>query len=335
MRPAHLALLAAAVASALFVVALVLRRTWVAHEQRRHDDLVTRLRPASVAFVEGELEAAPPQIRGLEAQVFAELLADYARLLRGEPRDRIAAYFERTGAAEEQIRHLRALRTWRRASAAFALGDMGSERAVAPLSRALDDRARDVRMAAARSLGRLGAVAAIEPLVTAGVSRKVPRNVVSLALFDIGPTAVPNLLPLIARPEPEVRAAAIELVGLVGDPGDAEPLLPCVSDTAASVRAAAAAALGRVGAARARDALIDALADRVPDVRTAAARALGQLGGRQATEALLELAKTDAFDPAREAADALARIDPSLVIRVAAQPGAGPHLREAADLAAL
>jgi HEAT repeat protein len=80
---------------------------------------------------------------------------------------------------------------------------------------------------------------------------------------------------------------------------------------------------------------VRALGDRVPAVRGAAARALGQIGGRQATEALLPVARTDSFEPAREAAAALARIDPTLVIRVASEPGAGPHLREAADLAAL
>jgi HEAT repeat protein len=78
-----------------------------------------------------------------------------------------------------------------------------------------------------------------------------------------------------------------------------------------------------------------ALDDRVPSVRAAAARALGQIGGRQATQALLPVARTDAFEPARAAAEALARIDPALVTRVAATEDSGPHVREAADLAAL
>jgi HEAT repeat protein len=101
------------------------------------------------------------------------------------------------------------------------------------------------------------------------------------------------------------------------------------------VRASTARALGRLGAADARDALIEALDDRVPTVCAAAAHALGQIGGSRAAERLLPLAKSDAFEPAREAAEALARIDPALVVRVASDPGAGHHLQEAADLVGL
>jgi HEAT repeat protein len=101
------------------------------------------------------------------------------------------------------------------------------------------------------------------------------------------------------------------------------------------VRAATATALGRLGASEARDALVSALDDRVPEVRTAAARALGQVGGRTARQALIPVARTDFFEPARAAAEALGQIDPALVMRLAAEPDAGPHLCEAADRVAL
>jgi HEAT repeat protein len=212
---------------------------------------------------------------------------------------------------------------------------MASERAVPELLRMLSDRARDVRMAAARSLGRVRAVDAIGPLVTAGVSGRVPRDVANLALLDIGPPAVPKLVELSSHTEPVIRSSAVELIGLLGAAGDAEPLLDHLTDPAAAVRVTTAGALGRLGAADARDALMDALDDRVPAVRAAAANALGQIGGRQATQALLPIARTDTFEPARAAAEALSRIDPALVIRAATAPDAGPHLREAADRARL
>jgi HEAT repeat protein len=81
--------------------------------------------------------------------------------------------------------------------------------------------------------------------------------------------------------------------------------------------------------------LVRALEDRVPAVRVAAAHALGGIGGRQASTALLEVARNDTFDGARAAAEALARIEPRLVIQTAAAPGASPHLLEAADRLAL
>lgn len=318
----------------LFILVLVVRRSYLGREERRRERLPTQLRPAALAFVEGD-DASVPEYHGVEAEVFAEILGGYARLLRGEPRERIAAYFEATGGVDEQLRRLRSRRAWRRATAAFTLGDMSSPRAVPELLFALDDRSRDVRMAAARSLGRLGSVAAIEPLVEAGIAGRLPRDVAGLALFDLGPNAVPSLLELSASDDPRIRASALELVGLIGAAGDAQPVLAHLTDAAATVRAASADALGRLGAGEAHDALVHALEDRVPDVRAAAARALGQTGGRRAAVALLPVARSDSFEPARAAAASLARIDPTSVLAAAKQPGAGPHLREAADLLSL
>jgi len=190
-------------------------------------------------------------------------------------------------------------------------------------------------MAATRSLGRLGAVEAIEPVIVAALAGRIPRDVAGLALLDLGPTAVPRLLELTQDDDPRVRAAALELVGLLGDAADARSVLDRLRDPAAAVRAAGAEALGRLGAGQARDALVGALEDRVPAVRAAAARALGRTGGSRAVEALLSVARADEFEPARAAAETLARIDRQLVLRTASEPDAGPHLREAADLVAL
>jgi len=321
--------------SLVFIVVLTARRSYTGSRIRRRDRLTTELRPLAIAFVEGGADEAVPEYRGLEAEVFAELLGGYARLLRGEGRERIAAYFERRGGVDEQLRRLESRRAWKRATAAFMLGDMCSHRAVGELMPALGDRARPVRMAAARSLGRLEAVESIEPLIESGVSGRLPEDVTGLALFDIGPAAVPRLLELSASDEPAIRARALELVGLIGEARDAKQIVDRLSDPAAAVRAAAADALGRLGAGEARDALVRALDDRVPAVRAAAARALGQAGGRRAAEALLPVARGDSFEPARAAADALARIDPALVVAAAAEPDAGPHLREAADVVSL
>jgi HEAT repeats len=335
MGPAAVTAAVLVTANIVLILVLVVRRWWVVARQRRHDTLVTRLRRPAVEFIESDSSDAPPSFGRAEQVVFAGLLANYARQLRGASRQRIIAYFETSGAIGEQTTRLHSRRAWRRATAAFALGDMGSIRAVPDLLRALDDRARDPRMAAARSLGRIGAIEAIGALVAAGVNGRVPSDVANLALLDIGPTAVPQLLELAKHAEPNVRSSAVALIGLLGSASDAEPILDQLTDPAAAVRVATAGALGRLGAAEARDALMVALDDRVPSVRVAAARALGGIGGRQATAALLPVARSDTFEAARAAAEALARIDPTLVIQAAAHPGAGPHLVEAADRASL
>jgi HEAT repeat protein len=321
--------------SLILILLLVARRSYLARQAKARDLLVRRLRPLAIAFVESDDPASAPDLHGPEAEIFASLLGGYARLLRGAAWERIAAYFEATGGVDEQLERLRSRRAWRRATAAFTLGDMCSRRAAPELLVALGDRVRDVRMAAARSLGRLGAVEAIEPLIASSLSGGVPRDVGGLALLDVGPKAVPRLIALSGNVEPAVRSDAVELIGLLGEAGHEEPLLEHLSDPAADVRAASATALGRLGAGEARDALVHALGDRVPDVRAAAADALGQIGGRRAADALLPVARADAFEPARAAARALARIDPERVVQAASEPDAGPHLREAADLVLL
>ena len=335
MGPVELGALAFFAASLVLILVLVVRRSYMVWRARRRDALADRLRPAAIALVESDEAQPAPELHGLEAEVFASLLGGYARLVRGPARERIAAYFEASGAVDEQLRQLHSRRAWRRASAAFTLGDMRAMRAAPELLVALDDRSRDVRMAASRSLGRLRAVDAIEPLIAASLSGRVPRDVSGLALLDLGPAAVPRLLELSRDSEPAVRSYAVELIGLLGEAGDEEPMLDRLSDTAATVRAASATALGRLGRGQARDALIRALDDRVSAVRVAAAHALGQTGSRRAADPLLTVARTDAFEPAQAAAEALARIDPARVVHAAAEPDAGPHLREAADLVRL
>jgi HEAT repeat protein len=335
-------LMAAIVALALAGVALVLValgvRSWLGARDRRRAEAAERLRPLAMELVDpddGQIAPAP-QLSGMEAEVFGDLLVHYSRQLRGEADDRIAGYFETAGEVEAQRRRLGARSERARVDAAFRLGDMASTTAVPDLLRAMEDPSLDVRAAAARSLGRLGAAESVGALISAAVTDRVADPVVGIALLEIGPGAVPRLIALLDDPDPHHRAAAVRLIGLLGSAASEADELPALlpallRDMSADVRAAAADALGRLGASAGRDALLQLLHDRVAFVRAAAARALGQIGGQSATEALLEVARGDEFDPAADAAEALARIDPVLVLTTAAAPDAGPHLREAAD----
>lgn len=313
----------------LLVALLAVRRLHLARRERAERHAEERVRPLALALVDGaEPEARP--LAPLEEAALAALLARYSRWLTGSSRRHIAAFSERTGAVERRLRELGARPAWRRATAAFALGDMASPAAVAPLLAVLErDVAREVRSAAARSLGLLGAVEAVEPLVVALAARRVPRAVAAQALLAIGTDALPPLRELGRRPDPEVRAWAVELVGLLGSAADGPDLAERLADTSAEVRAKAARALGRLGASVEAQAVCRLLDDRIPFVRAAAAGALGAIGDRATTEPLLRVAREDVYEPAHAAARALARIDPAAV-RAAA--GDGPHLAEAADL---
>jgi HEAT repeat protein len=325
---------AIATAGALLLAALVGRRVFLERRERVRADVAERLRPAALALVDGDEIALPPLTAG-EQRIFAELLGRYARALRGAPRERLARHFESTGGVRRELGTLSDRRAWRRAAAAFALGDMGSRRAVPALVRMLRDPEPEVRVAAARSLGRIGAVEAVQPLAETLVDRSVPATLAGHALLEIGDAGLPSLCALLGHEEPAVRAGATELVGLLGGAAEAPAVLARLRDASASVRAAAAAALGRLGSADAADGLREALDDRVPFVRAAAATALGRVGDRTAVPELLWLAAEDDFEPAQAAADALRRLDPELLVRVASRAGAGAHAREAADLAAI
>jgi hypothetical protein len=318
----------------LLLVMLVIRRAVLARRDRRYAEAERRVRPLAIALVEGQAAEQPTLSSGDQA-VLADVLRRYSRKLTGEADARVAAYFGDKPALRTALRDLHARRMWRRAAAAYRLGDMGDAEVAPVLLSALDDGKRPVRAAAARSLGRLGIVDAALPLVEALVSGRVPNGVAGQALVELGPASVPELRRMAEHPEPQVRAAAVTLIGLVGDSRDTQLGVRALEDSSADVRRAAAETLSRIGGPTAEAPLRAALEDRIHFVRAAAANALGTLRSASAVPQLLELARTDRFRPARAAAQAVARIAPGELAAAAAAPGAGPHLHEAADLRAL
>jgi HEAT repeat protein len=320
------------VAGGVALAVLITRRTVLAG--RRHRSAVERLTPAALA-VAFEDDSEIPVLSKRDAVVFASLLARFSASLRGGSRTRIAEHFQQHGHVADEIAKLSARDAWRRATAAYVLGDMGARSAAPALVAALADSDGEVRAAAARSLGQLGATEAVWPLVGALWTKSVPRGTVGQALLALGPPAIPHLRVLLGDPEPTVRATATELIGLLADGSEAKRLVGLLADPAEAVRERAALALGRLGAAEAFDALERALGDEAAPVRAAAAEALGLIGNPRAFDSLLAIADGDVFEPAGAAANALARLDPARLELVAREPDAGAHIREAADIAAL
>lgn len=319
-------------ASLVFVVLLMARRVLYAQAQARRVVVRDAFLPAVLAIVNGDPVPALSLRSHAESELFVDLLISHVHLLRGPARDRVAAFFDGHGDLAREVTSLGRRRPQRRAAAAYRLGDMGSGANVPLLLELLKhDSDRDVRSACARSLGRLGAAEAVPALVTALVERRVPDAAAAQALLALGSAAVPELLALLASEDPDVRAHAVELVGLLGDASHAEALIRSLHDTSAEVRGRAALALGRLGASAAAVGLRAALDDRVPAVRGDAAFALGRLRDSEAVTQLVRLAREDSFAPARAAADALARIDGRRLAVEAALPGAGDHLHEAAS----
>jgi HEAT repeat protein len=320
--------------SLFLLIVLAVRRVVLDRRGRRYAAAVRRVRPIAIELVEG-VNRGRPELPARDQPVLADVLGRYSRQLTGAAGDRVAEYFRGSDAFTRAQRELKSRRAWRRASAAYRLGDMGCPEVAPALLAALADRKRPMRAAAARSLGRLQVVDAAKPLVEALVSGQVPSGIAGQALVALGPAAVPELRAITEHPSHRLRATAVVLVGLVGDSTDSPLAVRCLGDPSAEVRAAAAESLARIGGPAAEPALQSALDDRIPFVRAGAAVAVGAIRSRAALPRLLEMARTDAFRPARAAAQAVARISPKELVTAAAEPDAGPHLHEAADLSVL
>ena len=229
-----------------------------------------------------------------------------AQRLRGDPRERIAATSrQRRRQARARCAELAPELAPRRGR--VPLGDMG-RRALTALIDALADRVRDVRSAAARSLGRLGAAARRRGSSASPPAR--PARVAAHALLAIGPEALPALRELRTRTRRARRRRSSWSGSSATRPtrGAAEP--PRRPRRRGPRRGGRA--LGRLGRRR-RPPPARRARRPAPFVRAAAAtRSAGS-----ATEAVpraLELARRD-FEPARAAANALAQIDAAALRR--------------------
>jgi HEAT repeat protein len=157
------------------------------------------------------------------------------------------------------------------------------------LVKALNDPNRFVRWAAARALGKVGAVeseTAIPALIGMLSDDDVDlRAAAASTLAGYGPaarTAVPVLLAALASEDTSLRVAALRALERIGL--ESSPALPVIRDALeardASVRQGAARLLGKLGpsAREALGSLRSHLKDSSPEVRAAAQEALARIG---------------------------------------------------------
>jgi HEAT repeat protein len=189
--------------------------------------------------------------------------------------------------------------------------------AVPALIQALGDYRDDVRRAAAEALGAIGDPQAIPALsVWAHAGEYAARNALQTlghpmldlpqavaqvaaqgawgvliraltcaqvreVVVGLGAPAVPALIQALGDGWDDVRAAAAEALGNLGDPQAIPALIKALGDYWYDVRRAAAEALGKLGDPQAIPALIQALGDYQDDVRRAAQQAIQQIQTKQ------------------------------------------------------
>ena len=167
-----------------------------------------------------------------------------------------------------------------RLAVAEALGKLGNGKAIKMLLAMLGDSDWKVRAAAAHSVSQIKIAESKNPTLidNYGLSEGVMS---SSPLGESGKSALETLTPLIALMRDgneNVRAAAAEALGDIGEAAAVEPLCKGLKDLSDKVRAASAGALGKLKDHQAFEPLIGALNDWYSTVCNAAALSLVQLG---------------------------------------------------------
>ena len=190
-----------------------------------------------------------------------------------------------------------------REAAAKGLGLMGATKAVDPLREALStDEDAGVRAAAVEALGRIRGEQAVEAILEAAITdaEAIVRAAAVRELGEMGATeAVDEVAELLGEDiADEVRAAAAWTLGALGDDAALHPLLDARSgDLSEAVRAAAAEALEQWSAGDLIQALL--YSEEVLE-RIASATLLGERGEPEALPALAR-ALNDIHEAVREA----------------------------------
>jgi len=178
-----------------------------------------------------------------------------------------------------------------RRAAVIALGRIADRRAVPALVALLDvDRQdnRDLWIAAAGALARIGDGRAFEPLLALIGDRDAGvRQAAIGALNSIGhPAMALRIHRLLDDRNPHVRESAVRVAGYFGYHACVDTVIERCRDEDEAVRAAALEHLPFLGDPRAIDALRQALAADTPRARAAAAHALGGLDAADAAPLL-------------------------------------------------
>lgn len=214
-----------------------------------------------------------------------------------------------------------------RAGAAEVMGLAKDPMAAGPLSRAMGDPERHVRITAAWALGELRTEAAITPLVAAlGDPDPEVRTRAALSLrWAMDRRAVPVLIQALEHGSAAIRRDAAAALGDLGSREALGPLIRAMTDPHWNVRQTAALALGQLRDVGALEALIHGLKDEHPGVRENVATALGELGDPRAKGPLKEVLNDLEFRNVQTAARrAIERIESSQAGRSGGGDGAPP-----------
>ena len=175
---------------------------------------------------------------------------------------------------------------------------------------AVSDDDEDVRAAAIDALDDIGSSAVDQLLMkvtgakiqqgadwatakrfASALSSDIPelRMAAANALGTLGESnAIPPLLKTLQDEDPRVRIRVCDALGKLGHPGAVEQLIGQLDDPNGRIRLAAANALGNIGNGKALQALLNMLRDENPEIRRISAVALGNARSVRAVQPLAD-----------------------------------------------
>ncbi len=198
-----------------------------------------------------------------------------------------------------------------RRAAAGSLGGTESEQAVQPLIEALQDQERGIAISAARSLGHIGSQKAITPLIEALHSEN--RGIAGAAAEALGRIGDQEAVaPLIECLEEQENCPYNEVgwaLRKLGSERTLDAFIAGLKDETWWRRGANASALGETKSEKAIEPLIDALKDENEQVRRSIVLALMEIESEKAVQALTESLMDEDFEVRIYAKEALKRIN--------------------------
>jgi len=296
------------------LVAIIVGIHLFTERQRHHDEEFLRnVEPAVKNYLLGTapMEAALAELRK-DLRRALKFLVELAETTETQNRDRLNGLFAALPLAGKELSRLKCKSRDTRVRSALLLGYLRDKPVAPALIEALADEAFAVRLAAARSLGRLGCIEAVRPIIQAiSAPEENPPRHLAEAFLDFGPPAippivellndpemseaqllvlvtvsgilqavpaVPRLLELLEHPLVEIRVNSVRALALIGDPATVPPISR-LADSAWEVRNSVMHALDDMQAVDYAPLLVAALSDPAWWVRLTAAEGLFHLGG--------------------------------------------------------
>lgn len=193
--------------------------------------------------------------------------------------------------------------------AAIFLGNIREEQVVDVLIESLNDNDQYVKLESIRSLGKMGDIRAIPPLLDLLRKENQEDQVyvqIAWAFSDIGEKAVEPLLDVLTDSRRWVKRAAAAALGRIGDRRAVESLIGSLQDE--DVNLVAATSLGEIGDKRAVGPLLAMLSSKDKYIWIVVSRALGEIRDSRAIDPLLQALKDVQKSVRKGAAEALGEI---------------------------